>query len=131
MLWVRSYWWIDSIDGHNDEISISGVSGRGEVGVDVQPYKVPFRGPAPRWHYECYEPNYNESMPREIVLGFMFHNDANERAIIMPYWALLFPAAGFTTCTWVRWSKQFSLRTLLIATTLIALLLGLAVYATR
>jgi hypothetical protein len=32
---------------------------------------------------------------------------------------------------WIRWSKRFSLRTLLIATTLVAVVPGLMVYATH
>ena len=40
-------------------------------------------------------------------------------------------AALFAVIPWVPWSRRFSLRTLLIATTLLAMLLGAIVYAIR
>jgi hypothetical protein len=46
--------------------------------------------------------------------------------IAVPYWALVFPLAVFTSAPWLRW--QFSLRTLLIATTLVAVVLGAIVW---
>jgi hypothetical protein len=48
-----------------------------------------------------------------------------------PYWLLTAAAAALTVVPWIRPSKRFSLRALLIVTTLIAVGLGLAVYAAR
>jgi hypothetical protein len=42
----------------------------------------------------------------------------------MPYWFLILLTATATAAPWIHWSKQFSLRTLLIATTLLAVGLG-------
>ena len=39
--------------------------------------------------------------------------------------------AVLAAAPWLRWSKQFSLRTMLIATTLVAVGLGIAVYVAR
>ncbi len=47
----------------------------------------------------------------------------------IPHWFVIILAATSGIVPWLRW--HFSLRTLLIATTLIALVLGLAVYAAR
>ena len=44
--------------------------------------------------------------------------------IMVPYWLLVLSAAASTAAPFVPWSRRFSLRTLLIATTLLAVLLG-------
>jgi hypothetical protein len=49
--------------------------------------------------------------------------------IIIPYWLSCLAAATLATWPWLKWPKRFSLRTLLIATTLVAVVLGLVVYA--
>jgi hypothetical protein len=49
--------------------------------------------------------------------------------LIVPYWLPVALTAALASAPWVRW--RFSLRTLLIATSLLALLLGLVVYASR
>jgi hypothetical protein len=48
-----------------------------------------------------------------------------------PDWFAILFCAILGGTTWIRWPKRFSLRTLLIATTLVAVVLGLIVWATR
>jgi hypothetical protein len=49
--------------------------------------------------------------------------------LVLPHWFVVGIVATLTSIPWLRW--QFSLRTLLIATTLVAALLGLIAYAVR
>jgi hypothetical protein len=49
--------------------------------------------------------------------------------ILLPCWSSVLLTATLATFPWLRW--RFSLRTLLIATTLVAVLLGATVYAVR
>ena len=51
--------------------------------------------------------------------------------LIIPYWLPCLAAATIALLPWLKWSKRFSLRTLLIATTLVAVALGLIVWAAR
>jgi hypothetical protein len=51
--------------------------------------------------------------------------------IQIPIPTMAMPLAVAAIAPWIRWSKRFSLRTALITTTLIALALGLVVYAVR
>jgi hypothetical protein len=51
--------------------------------------------------------------------------------IMMPYWSGVLLSSAFAILPWVHLPKRFSLRTLLIATTLIACVLGLIVWAIR
>lgn len=46
-----------------------------------------------------------------------------------PHWFVFLAAGAFTFLPWLRW--RFSLRTLLVATTLVGLILGLLVYALK
>src|SRR5687767_6734425 len=43
---------------------------------------------------------------------------------IVPHWFAIATFASLAAVRWIRWSKRFTLRTLLIVTTLIALVLG-------
>jgi hypothetical protein len=46
--------------------------------------------------------------------------------LIVPYWCLVLPFAALSTIPWIQWPHRFSLRTLLLATTLVAVALAIA-----
>ena len=58
-----------------------------------------------------------------------FHYHREEMWATLPHWFLLGTCMTFATVPWLRY--RFSLRTLLIATTLVAVVLGLIVYAVK
>jgi hypothetical protein len=64
---------------------------------------------------------------------FDFHCENHPQCFIVaaPHWYLVFASAVMGSVPWIGCKWQFSLRTLLIATTLVAALLGLIVYAVR
>jgi hypothetical protein len=51
--------------------------------------------------------------------------------IFMPIWFVVLSTAALAPIPWLHWSNRFSLRTLLIATTLLAVALGVIVYTMR
>ena len=59
--------------------------------------------------------------------SFSIIRDIN--AVTAPDWFLVVISASLATAPWIR--RRFSLRTLLIATTLVAIGLGFIVWATR
>ena len=63
----------------------------------------------------------------EPVLGFSAHSDATSTTVTLPHWFLFLFAATLSASTYIRWSKRFSLRTLLIAATLMVVVLELIV----
>jgi hypothetical protein len=65
------------------------------------------------------------------VLGFYFEHSPRVLRIEVPFWSILLVSITTGAASWIRWKWRFSLRTLLIATTLVAVVLGLAVYWTR
>ena len=63
-------------------------------------------------------------------LGFGYLANPNSAAVRIPMWALLFLSIAASAAPWLPF-KRFSLRTLLIATTLVAVVLGLFVWLSR
>jgi hypothetical protein len=61
-------------------------------------------------------------------LGFAAMTDTNYFCVVLPHWFALALIATGAAVPWMQWSKRFSLRTLLIATTLVAVMLGLIVW---
>jgi hypothetical protein len=64
----------------------------------------------------------------ENKLGFAVMTDTNNFSVVLPHWFALALIATCAAAPWMQWSKRFSLRTLLIATTLVAMVLGLIVW---
>jgi hypothetical protein len=79
--------------------------------------------PAAKWR------GYVKTPLTRPVLGFRRSIGIKSLAII-PHWFPTVVLAGIAVLPWLGWPR-FRLRTLLIATTLIAVVLGLAVYAAR
>ena len=117
MLWVRSYWWFDFI-------STGGIlSAKGRVYIqgainfesedllkvpDVQEYQTRF--------------GTNVIFARGVKITTARAN------AVLPYWALTLLAAILAAVPWFPWSRRYSLRTLLIATTLVAVGLAIIVF---
>jgi hypothetical protein len=58
--------------------------------------------------------------------------DRASNYVTLPYWFSFLIAAAFAAAPWILQLRfHFSLRTLLIATTLVTVILGLVVYAAR
>jgi hypothetical protein len=124
VLWVRSYWWFDGVKvfhapkrmaqlksfGAGLHLYIGHYSGSDSgfrtFSVPVTPavWAIP-RGPSFHW----------EPLP--------------ECRLSVPIWCVLIIFGSISTIPWLRW--RFSVRTLLIATTLIAVVLGLIVWLRR
>ena len=62
-------------------------------------------------------------------LRFRWYFQPNVWVLVMPHWFLVLVVATLSALPWFRW--RFSLRTLLIVTTLIAVALGAIGYAVR
>jgi hypothetical protein len=121
-LWVRSYWWWDSL-GHklHAKCAVAANSFSGQTAFSL------YRSAGGTWRYfserlEGRSPSFSPPAPTS---GFGVAADSLGTSIFIPHWmlALIFAACG--TTPWFRW--RFSLRALLIATTFVAVVLGLVV----
>jgi hypothetical protein len=65
----------------------------------------------------------------KFYAGFLLRRHPNDVTLFIPHWILPLLAVAPAALPWR--SSRFSLRTLLVATTLVAVVLGLIVYATR
>jgi hypothetical protein len=63
--------------------------------------------------------------------GFNFSIHPSGLIFAVPFWFLALIAIVFAIGPWIRTVRRFSLRTLLIATTLVAVVLGLIVWAVQ
>jgi hypothetical protein len=148
ILWARSYWRSDFFDCHfwtNAPVKtdwstyypsgcVLAISRLGAFNISIYSVKIRSRKAAQLVTF----PNDEESasMMRDNY-GFELGEVRLPRVhvaakfagltIISPYWAPLILAASLAATPWLRW--RFSLRTLLVAVTVVAVLLGAPIYA--
>ena len=74
---------------------------------------------------------FYESADGEVRLlwldAFMVAVLSDPQPIVVPYWSLVSSFVLLAAIPWLPWSNRFSLRTLLIATTAVAVVLGIVV----
>ena len=70
-------------------------------------------------------------LPTQNIPNFDFYRSPLRLSIIVPHWLPVFVTGGFAFVPWVSLSRRFSLRTLLIGMTVVALGLGMAVMMLR
>jgi hypothetical protein len=80
--------------------------------------------------FSSLELKYHERIETRSLLGFHAGRDSDIALITVPYWFLSL-SFGVASALILRLEARFSLRTLLIATTAIAMLVGLAVFVLR
>jgi hypothetical protein len=132
VLWVRSYSYLDDLSAWLTRHQFTCISGRGWTtlgwdwhnfqlygpfelrGLEIETYRIKEKSaPTPTWHLQHFSRTAGEHHVMAIV----------------PYWFLLSITAVPGVLLWRPWSWRFSLRTVLIATTLVAVFLGAVFYA--
>jgi hypothetical protein len=121
-LWVRSYRWCDIVEG--PFIGSSGFQLASQNG-DVSCRK--YRGSQAGWAISSIEMDVLRTRLGWSPSGF-YWNFAIESFVQVPHWFLLCIVATLAAVSWLPW--RFSLRTLLIAMSLIAAVLGAIAYTT-
>jgi hypothetical protein len=121
-LWWRSYWWVERI--HMPTLGNQAVvvgAAPGTFVFQMAPYSVLpayLRYPADEWLV---------GTTHSRVWGKF---DIRSNSVVLPYWLLVVTTAGVATIPWLRQlPHQFSLRTLLIAMTFMAVVLGAIVFS--
>jgi hypothetical protein len=136
VLWVRGYWYWDHL--YNPISSKSLVIIESASSRIILKLAIPAPGSPWRWHlsrelrgnyWEGSSAGWHEQNRDKGFIGFAYYASPWETIYRVPHWFLVLLPATLGVAPWLRWSKRFSLRTLLIATTLVAVVLGLAVWA--
>ena len=126
VLWVRSYGKSDLIiglgwDGHSWLESSSGLLALSSTPEHLR------RPPKPAFDVVSYQIVATEHFLIPWRVGYFRTQLGN--TWLLPIWMLIAAVATLGACPWMHW--QFTLRTLLIATTLVAVGLGLLVMMLR
>jgi len=148
MLWVRSYWWWDQLytpiclaayespswEGRIISIeSASGVlSAAWSTGGNPWYWHISYKLGDERYAFSPYGTVQTQGLHKSF-LGFAVYREFGINPTIrIPVWFAVLTTAALGYSSWLPWwSKRFSLRTLLIATTLVAVVLGAIVYAAK
>jgi hypothetical protein len=147
-LWVRSYWYDDGIyylPGSHP----SKVVGFESVHGNIMPFSIQRGGIAgEKWHVFSGQigrmPGHLDLMEIGTVDSKLIHSSKWFRSFgwltapnyfffSVPHWFIALVAVALGSVSWFPWipPHRFTLRTLLIGMTLLAVVLGLAVWATR
>jgi hypothetical protein len=139
VLWVRSYWSTGSLSYFTEGRVRSVHSVRGVVSLHYSMdarFQLARRGLGPQWklhsapliHSEL-DPDDQEAILQHWPKPFRWNNRLpSSISISFPHWTLILLISLMGCAAWVM---RFSLRALLIATTLVAVVLGAIVYAVR
>jgi hypothetical protein len=124
-LWVRSYYVADLITGHTSNAhKVVVTSFWGRLGLMVAPERARLAVDADI-KLRRYEIGEWIAVPKKVgTLGFSAYSGEYGINVASPHWFLATLAGLFALVPWMR---RFSLRTLLIATTLVAVGLGIVV----
>jgi hypothetical protein len=123
VLWVRCNGrWERLYIGVTKSIGVNLQSGNGQITLVYNDFSDDPSTNLQRWACSYYS-DPRAANPTARYAGFHFSNLVkNELSFGAPHWSLLAIAGFVTVSFWLR--KRFSLRTLLIALTLVAMLLG-------
>jgi hypothetical protein len=137
-LWVRSYWKLDGISGDrgSEFIYFDVFMGRAYYSRSSQEASLPARPQIP-WHFfdnpivdTDLTPRVSDSTGSHHFMGSGWNVFANGWEISLALWWPVLISGVLATAAWTRQKWQFSLRTFLIAMTLVAAVLGLIVWLT-
>src|SRR4029079_2241688 len=112
-LWVRSYWWTDTTSFSEVVSSYGNLHFYQRIVITFAPGDQPLR---------CY--GYAYASDRVVITNIYGRSGPT-----IPFWVTVVPAIVIAFTPWIRY--HFSLRTLFIATTLIAVVLSLIALTLR
>jgi hypothetical protein len=131
-LWVRSYWWDNGIAFRlSDRIVMVGSSPNGVTLVAAQSTRNDFIRFAnvpidEKWRGDIIQ---SDGTPVPTARGFRWQYKPTALEVTAPHRVLvLFPIA-LGCIPWISWSRQFTIRTLLVGATLVAIVLAVIVWS--
>jgi hypothetical protein len=128
-MWVRSCWRADALQGYAQTKLMFGVfAERGLVAWAWRNSPLTILE-VDTWRVDAWDVGHTDPLPG--ILGFSYGQLIPAlTTVTVPIWFLVVAMSTTAVAPWLRWLmsiRRFSLRTLLIATTLVAVGLGLVV----
>jgi hypothetical protein len=135
VLWIHSYWylgWLAAIPVFESHTLYGSLL----LWFDNQPVNAYLASDITVGHTPVNEANTTAEsfafLNGRGVLGFgRFYDSRNTLTLLAPLWAFVLVIAGLAVAPWIKWSRRFSLRMLLVVTTVVAVVLGVVVVAMR
>jgi len=132
VLWVRSYWTFQAREGSLWHVQ----SARGVLVV----FEFPIAQKWQSWSFPVDQIEQAEHLKYYVtgsaipsgpgtMSGSTTVSNIGSPWATLAYWMIALPLTALAAAPWIR--RRFSLRTLLVATTLVAVMLGLIVWSTR
>jgi len=140
LLWVRTNYWQDAIFKRTASQQVLIESAYGRATLTVEHQSVPFSAITSEWRHSAGPadiqnwPKEGQQFPAGMGRGFAYISRTTGFVAIAPYWSLTTFSVVLASLSWVTVLvklRRFSLRTLLIATTIVASMLGLVAWALR
>jgi hypothetical protein len=127
VLWARTRFASETVSFPiSNTTQMAGTSRQGAVGIGLF-----CNARVSPWQVDTHPADSTSDYQYPTAMGFAAYRsmDHNLYIVRLPYWSLILIFSALGAVPWVR--CQFSLRTLLIATTLVAVVLGLIVWQVR
>jgi hypothetical protein len=135
-LWVRSYVWRDGVfirpivGRYLDASSV-----RGRIAVITMRYPTNPGMSMANWGTTSHSVKMLEdpwpNVPSFSLVGIWVHDCPNGAALSIPHAYLILTLITLAAVPWIRWSKRFTLRTLLIGMAVVSALLGAIIWSVR
>jgi hypothetical protein len=129
-MWVRSYWWMDHVNRRT--LGVSSATGWVTVRWDGDPqyfHRLTFHSLSVKEYRKMME---RPMAPGETMRAATFKFGFVDGAVQFPYsfpLIVMSPLAAFGTASWRKW--RFSIRTMFIVTTILAVVLGMIAWLDR
>jgi hypothetical protein len=122
-LWVRSYWSHDEITGPVGDSDLCLSSDRGVLLLGILPYDLRLG-----WELRHYAADGIRNYSCGLGVRFLRQGGWGPSGILFAHWFLALSSLSLAALLAFKRTWRFSLRSVLVATTILAGLLGLAVY---
>ena len=137
-LWMRSYDRFDSVSRvGRDAMVTTFTSDQGIVGIARSEYGTATKIIKPEWMVWgfLFEPQTPADVKRQREASLphsrWWFKNIKKFSVYFPYWLLVLSICAVAIVLWIPWAWQFSIRTMLIATAVFAVMLGSIVSMSR
>jgi glucan phosphoethanolaminetransferase (alkaline phosphatase superfamily) len=125
VLWVRSYWRADGFIRFSNGGGMLGIESASGI---LHPFFNEPRRVGGNWEWVNERFDGEQKNFKHHIFEFDDSEYPTELHLYVAHWLCALSFAVLSAIPWIPWSKRFTLRTLLTATTLVAVVLGLIVW---
>jgi hypothetical protein len=135
--WVRNFWCADVFWAplpNAGQVAIASADGQVEFGISYPAVRGAARTNRGTefWGWQRYTASRNRASAILLPWKTVIHYRVTQKgsiAVVLPHWLLAIVPLLLAGALWIRWSRRFTIRTLLVITTLVAIVLALGVTA--